>query len=125
MTQVKNVVLVGHCGPDSRSLMRAVEAALPAANIESANDSAAVGRFANPESLLLVNRQLDGDFGADDGVELIRSLATAADPPRMLLISNYEDAQEQAESAGARPGFGKSDLRDEKATQRLQAAAGG
>ena len=41
----------------------------------------------------------------------------------MLLVSNFEDAQAQAEAAGAMPGFGKSDLYHDDTTQRLKDAA--
>lgn len=123
MSKVKNVVLVGHCGFDARSLMRAVEQALPTANFESADNAADLERFGGDDSLLLINRLLDGSFDAANGIELIRKLATGPSRPRTMLISNLEDAQEQAEQAGALPGFGKGDLHTNKATDRLREAA--
>jgi hypothetical protein len=122
MSEVNQVVLVGHCGFDAGNIAAAVAAALPEVSIESANDSASVGRYARPGSLLLVNRQLDGDFAGSDGVELIRNLAVAPDPPRMMLVSNYDDAQSAASDAGALPGFGKDDLQGDLPAQRLREA---
>ncbi len=124
MSPIARVVLVGHCGADRWALRSAVEEALPGVPVESANATAQLARFTGPESLLLVNRILDGDLGTTRGVELIESLAARPDPPPMVLISNYADAQQAAQAAGARPGFGKGDLGSDRAVQILRAAAG-
>jgi CheY-like chemotaxis protein len=61
--------------------------------------------------LVLVNRIFDGD--GTPGVDLIRALKAdheLAGIP-VMLVSNYEEAQAEAVSAGALPGFGKIDLR--------------
>jgi hypothetical protein len=41
-----------------------------------------------------------------------------------MLVSNYADAQQQAETAGALPGFGKSSLRTPETRERLRAVLG-
>ena len=38
----------------------------------------------------------------------------------MLLISNHDDAQEQAIAAGARPGFGKSQIPEPETAEILR-----
>jgi len=118
-----DVVLVGHCGPDSFGLKRAVKKHLPGANIKKVNSWNALQPYCRSGAVLLINRVLDGSFEADGGVELITRIARMDDPPAMMLISNYDDAQRKAEAVGAQPGFGKAQLRERLAGQRLRAAA--
>lgn len=119
---IRNVILVGHCGFDAGALRRFVQTHLPQVALGEAQASAELAE-AGPDTLLLINRVLDGDFDCDNGIDLIHRLGQRKDPPRMILISNYADAQASAEAAGARPGFGKSQLRDPRAAERLLAAA--
>ena len=60
--------------------------------------------------LVLVNRILDAN--AEEGLELIRQLREDEQTRdvEVMLVSNYEDAQEAAVAMGARPGFGKAKL---------------
>jgi hypothetical protein len=97
----------------------------PGTSLATVNDSAALQRHLNSDSLLLVNRALDGDFDTDSGIELIRSIAQreANEQPAMMLISNYPEAQEEAVKAGARPGFGKSALYSQTTATLLRQAA--
>ncbi len=119
------VLLVGHCGPDSWMLKSMIARTLPDHRVELVNDEESLNRaIADGASLLLVNRVLDGRFAQESGIDLIRSRAAAGGPP-MLLISNYEDAQAEAEAAGARPGFGKAALNRPEAADRLRAALAG
>lgn len=119
---IKKVVLVGHCGFDQSSIGRAVASALPSASVHSANDTASLNQHAGPDALLLVNRVLDGRFDTGSGVDLIADLADRDSPPKMMLISNYPDAQAQAVQAGALPGFGKSELGTPETSQKLTSA---
>lgn len=118
----RTAVLVGHCLPDRMMLTSAVRRAVGDASVEAVNDSAALEAHLNGESVLLVNRVLDGRFDTREGVELIRRVCAMPDPPLALLISNYPEAQQEAIDAGARLGFGKGQLRDESAMRTLQAA---
>lgn len=118
-----DVALVGHCGADSAGLTRLVNSALPGASVVKINDRETLESRLSHHTLLLVNRGLDGDFGVENGVELIRELRTATGGPTAMLISNYSDAQREAQAAGAMPGFGKSQVREPLARQRLRAAA--
>jgi two-component system, chemotaxis family, chemotaxis protein CheY len=117
------VVLVGHCGPDSWALKSAVGSAIPGARVVSANDQPELERAMETADLLLVNRQLDGAFDADSGADLIRAIRAAKGPGAML-ISNFPEAQAEAEAAGALPGFGKTAMYAAETKRRLRAALG-
>lgn len=122
----KRVVLVGHCRPDAAHLKTVVERAVPGAVVEAVNDEADID--AAGSDLLLVNRVLEGRFGAGSGVELIRRMAgnrgDGAAGPALMLVSNIPEAQREAVSAGAVPGFGKSDAYSAEAAARLRRAVG-
>ncbi len=103
-------------------LKTAVGRALPAATIVSVNDVDTLGEYRTPEDLLLVNRELDGRFDTQSGIDLISQVAKQSDPPVTMLISNFQDAQSQAVTAGAKPGFGKSQLYDSSTIDILTGA---
>lgn len=119
-------LLVGHCLPDRMSLSRAVKRALPDVKTEAVNSDNALEKHFEDADLVLVNRALDGRFQASSGIDLIRSLGErrANGRPAMMLISDYPDAQEEAQQAGAAPGVGKSQLRGDEAARRFREAAG-
>ena len=123
-TPINTVVLVGHCGFDQSSLSRAVAALLPGVAVKSANNTAGLTPYTRPDALLLVNRVLDGRFDAGTGVDLIQQLAGQNPAPKMMLISNYPDAQARAVQAGALPGFGKSEVGLPDTARKLKALAG-
>jgi hypothetical protein len=52
-------------------------------------------------------------------LELIRQLREQHPGVPVMLISNYSDAQREAELAGAVPGFGKAELNDPDLSNRL------
>ena len=121
---ITRIALVGHCGFDSGSLSRFASDTAPDAEVVRINDQQALNEYADASTLLLVNRVLDGRFDVGgSGIELIKSIASQPDAGPMMLVSNYADAQEEAEAAGAMPGFGKSDLADPATKQRLADAA--
>ncbi len=122
MNSAQTVVLVGHCSPDMFMLKTAVARALPEASIVSVNDVDALSEYRTPETLFLVNRELDGRFHSQSGIDLIAEIAQQTDGPVTILISNLEDAQAQAAAAGAKPGFGKSQLYDKSTTDILSGA---
>ena len=103
---------VGQCGFDhssiSRHLSKSYGAEVAAASSKGqAMSSLRAGEF----DLVLVNRVLDSD--GTSGLDLIRAIK--ADPDLsgvpVMLVSNYPEAQAEARSLGALPGFGKADLR--------------
>ncbi|MEM1108921.1 MAG: hypothetical protein AAGH99_09555 [Planctomycetota bacterium] len=114
-----HVALVGHCGFDGASLKRLAQSALPNAEVVAVNHQKDLDRVAHRHSLLLINRVLDGRFDAQSSLEMIEQLAAREDAPKMMLISNYPDAQAEAEAAGALPGFGKSDVGRPDVAERL------
>lgn len=126
MATLNQVVLVGHCGADALMLEETVKHALGAGvKVARANTSKELGRYASPQALMLVNRVPDGRFDAGGGIEIIRALTSQPDPPTVMLISNYPDAQEQAIQAGAQRGFGKADMDDPATVAVLRQAASG
>jgi CheY-like chemotaxis protein len=107
----KRVLSVGQCWADHGSISRTLKEefgaeVVPAEGADAALEELRQGDFA----LVLVNRVFDADGGP--GMDLIRRLKS--DPERgsvpVMLVSNYDDAQEEAEAAGALPGFGKAAL---------------
>jgi hypothetical protein len=116
----KKVALVGHCGPDAFMLKTAVGRVVPDAEVVMVNDHDELHRQLGEFSLLLVNRELDGRFPHRMGVELIRGVSSNGDGPASMLISNFADAQQAAEEAGALPGFGKNALYDAETADRIR-----
>lgn len=117
-----SVLLVGHCLPDSFGLTRLVHKASPSADVTRVNKEAQLAESAPQASLLLVNRELDGRFRQSLGVDLIAALRADGVETPIMLISNYDDAQEAAVAAGAMVGFGKRAVRDPETVDRIRAA---
>jgi DNA-binding NarL/FixJ family response regulator len=107
----KRVLSVGQCFADHSNLSATLQRAFDAEVVGAASASEALAKLrSEPFALVLVNRIFDAD-GAS-GIELIRALKgdTALSPMPVMLVSNYDDAQEEATTAGAMPGFGKATL---------------
>ena len=105
------ILSVGQCGYDhgqiSGQFKRQIDAEVFSAGTHNQAMSAIrAGHF----DLVLVNRI--GDDDGAPGLDLIRTLksdpGTASLP--VMLVSNYAEAQADAVSLGALPGFGKADL---------------
>jgi hypothetical protein len=119
----KKVLLVGHCGPDSSYLRMAVRGAAPEAQVLMADDANELrGALDGGVDLILFNRELGWGFDEDQGVEMIRWLRPNYPALKMMLVSNYPDAQRAAEEAGALPGFGKREIGGKRVTEVLRAA---
>ncbi len=118
---VTQVGLVGHCGFDSPRLAKLAQQVDPDVKVIQVRSTQALDAL-GPDTLLLINRTLDGGFGTDRGVDLIQRLTARENAPRALLISNHDDAQEAAEQVGARPGFGKNDINAPRGEERLRQA---
>ena len=117
---ITRVALVGHCGFDSGSLSRFASEALPGVEVVRINDQASLDEAISPQTLLLVNRLLDGRFDVGgSGIELIREIAASNDAVPTMLVSNFEEFQREAQAAGALPGFGKSQVGDPVTRQRI------
>ena len=123
MADSPRVLSVGQCGYDHGSISRALQQAC-GVNVDGADTHAQAlstlkaepGRY----SLVLINRV--GDRDGAPGLILVRTLK--ADPALaelpVMLVSNYADAQAEATTAGALPGFGKSDIGSPKFQEILQ-----
>lgn len=117
---MKRVLSIGNCGFDNGSLRSAVSGF--GAELEAAEDWTDAIDLMRREKfdLVLVNRRLDAD--GSDGLEIIREIKQSdefQDVPVMLL-SNYPQYQAQAVSAGAEPGFGKSQLHSRETSELLR-----
>lgn len=119
----KRIALVGHCGPDSSYLRITVSRAKKGAQVFSADDSAELERILDEGvDLLLFNRILDYGFEETEGIEVIRKLRSKYPELKMMLVSNYPEAQAEAVAAGALPGFGKRDLGSSAVAERIRQA---
>jgi two-component system chemotaxis response regulator CheY len=119
----KKVALVGHCGADSSYLRLAVARAEPGVQIIGADDDAELKNVLDQGAdLILFNRQLDFGFDETEGTALIEKLCRFYPKTRMMLVSNYPEAQAQAVAAGALPGFGKREIGSPRVTQLLKDA---
>jgi two-component system, chemotaxis family, chemotaxis protein CheY len=117
----KKVLLVGHCGPDSSYLKMAIKSAIPDSTILMADDSQELRKALDGDglSLILFNRELGYGFDEDFGVDMIKWLKPNYPTVKMMLVSNYPDAQKAAEEAGAIPGFGKREIGSKRVTELL------
>ena len=125
MPDSRSFILVGHCRPDVFMLKTVVSRAVPDAQVHAVNDEASLNGHLSAASVLLVNRVLDGRFSSEDGIALIGQVSGREDPPVSILISNFEDYQAEAVAAGAKRGFGKSDLYHDETAEILREAASG
>lgn len=107
------VLDVGQCSPDHAGIRSAITRRFDA-EIDRVMfvDDALKAMRSTRYDLVLVNRRIFDDDS--DGLELIRQ--SKADPALksvpVMMVSNYPDAQHAAVSAGAEPGFGKSQLHE-------------
>ena len=119
----KKVVLIGHCGPDSSYLRLAVSRASRDAQVVVVEDQQEMEQaIQRGVDLLLLNRVLDYGFDQTDGTDVIRKLRAAHPELKMMLVSNYADAQAEAVAAGALPGFGKRDIGTDRVTNLIRDA---
>jgi DNA-binding NtrC family response regulator len=105
----KRILLVGHCGVDGPRLKDELSRALPGTAVERINSVADLDQaVGDGDPLLLVNRE---PVGFDEaGLDIIKRVRKDNPDCKVMLVSDHEDAQEQAAKAGALPGFGKSEM---------------
>ena len=122
----KRVVLIGHCGPDSSYLKMAVSAAQRGTQVIGCDEEARLQELiSDGVDLLLFNRVLDFGFPEEEGVAVIHRLRAQHHNLKMMLVSNYADAQAAAVKAGALPGFGKKDIGSSRVAEILRSALAG
>jgi len=119
----KKIVLVGHCGADSSYLRMAVAKAVKDARIIMADNDTALGEaIAAGADLILFNRELGYDFTEKLGVDAIKRLRPNYPNLKMMLVSNYPEAQADAVAHGALPGFGKRELGSARVLEVIRGA---
>lgn len=119
--QPKRVLSVGQCWADHGSISHTLKKAFGAEVVsadgaESAVEQLRQGGFA----LVLVNRVFDADGG--EGLDFIRRVKSdpALRSQPVMLVSNYEDSQKEAEKIGAASGFGKASLGRPQMLERVR-----
>jgi hypothetical protein len=119
----KKIALVGHCGPDSSYLRMTISKAVEGAKILSADDDGELSHvLGEGVDLLLFNRELGYGFSKTAGVDVIQELRSSNPKLKMMLVSNFPDAQEAAVAAGALPGFGKREIGTKRVVEVIQDA---
>jgi DNA-binding NarL/FixJ family response regulator len=119
----QSVILVGHCGVDGPRLQREIGSALPGTDIVRVNSTADLRRHVDGGAdLFLVNREPVG-FN-EQGLDLVRQIHQANPDLKVMLVSDYPEAQEAAVQAGALKGFGKSEFGSESLTDTVKQALG-
>lgn len=119
----KRVLSVGQCVPDHYAISRFLTS-----NFDVTVDTSdlpldtwqALER--HRYDLVLVNRKLDADYS--DGMEIIRRMQTDLNTVGVpvMLVSNFDEYQQQAVAAGALYGFGKAELHDPAVRDRVASA---
>lgn len=118
------IALVGHCGFDGPRMQESLSRLFDT-QVERINDPDKLEQCCKGgKALLLVNRELVGDFPQEEGVELLREVQNKHPDVRWMLISDLSDAQELARKAGAVEGFGKADLGTPRVEQTIRKAIG-
>ncbi len=116
----RRVLDVGNCVPDHASIRRMLTKNFDVDVLQThgQQDTLALLRT-EPVNLVLINRKLDHDYS--DGVEILKQIK--ADPALaqlpVMMITNYAEHQDSAESLGALRGFGKLELNSSETQQKL------
>jgi DNA-binding NarL/FixJ family response regulator len=117
----KRILLVGHCGIDGPRLKDELSQALPGTDVQRINSDADLRKAVDQGAdLLLVNREPVGFDGK--GLDLIREVKSLNPHTKVMLVSDYEDAQREAEQAGALKGFGKSEMGSPQLAEHVKQA---
>ena len=108
---MQKILIVGQCDFDYQRISFVISK-MYAAEIHRADlfDDAIQQALEQPYALILINRLLDLD--RSEGMEILHELKSnpRTDDIPVMIISNYQDAQDVAVAAGASPGFGKAAL---------------
>src|SRR3954447_24548778 len=116
----KRVLSIGQCGADHYGISAFLRSHF-GVEVEPANSrkQALDALKAKSYDLVLINRLLDRD--GTPGVDIIRQMKADKDLAAVpvMLVSNYESAQKEAQAAGALEGFGKAEIGDEATVEKL------
>jgi len=118
---VKRKVLdVGQCNADNSQISGLLQKHFDVQvdrshSLDQAIESATSTKY----DLILINRLLDAD--GSEGMDVLNSLknnSASAETP-VMIVSNYQEAQDKAVASGAVAGFGKSALNSPETLERL------
>lgn len=116
----RKVLDVGQCNADNSRISSLLQKHFDVEVDRShSHDEAIKLALDTPYDLILINRILDADSTA--GMDILASLKTkpsTAQTP-VMVVSNYQQTQEEAVSRGAVPGFGKSELDADETIAKL------
>jgi DNA-binding NarL/FixJ family response regulator len=122
-SDAKRILDVGQCGIDGPRIARFLTSEFHctidrAHSHEEAVAKAAAGNY----DLVLVNRILART--GEPGLDVIAALRDGNPDLQVMLVSNYDDAQEKAVQLGALKGFGKAALDSEETEKILREVLG-
>ena len=121
----KKVLDVGQCNADhsriSDLLTRSFDVQISRAH---SHDEALQLATDTPFDLILINRLMDAD--GSEGMSILHTLKSKPDTSEVpvMIVSNFEDAQNSAVESGAKRGFGKSALDDKETINVLSELLG-
>jgi CheY-like chemotaxis protein len=121
----KRILSVGQCAADHSRISQTIQERFKAEVLGADDLDEAVTRLRKEAfDLVLVNRVLDAD--GSSGLDVIKQIKSDGSLQRLpvMLVSNHDDAQHQAERLGAMPGFGKAALGQPAMVGRMQAVLG-
>ena len=117
----KRVVLVGHCGPDSSYLRAVISSVDRGVDISAVDDDQSLNAaLQSGVDLVLFNRMLDYGFEEVEGAKVIARVHKQFPQAKLMMVSNYAEAQAAAIAAGALPGFGKRELGSSRVKEVLK-----
>ena len=121
----QSILLVGHCGVDGPRLQRDISAGVPGSEVVRVNSSGDLAERLSEgrADLLLVNREPVGFEG--DGMDIVREVLAKHPETRVMLVSDLEEAQEEAVAAGAMRGFGKRLMGTKELVEEVERGLGG
>src|SRR5882724_9224547 len=109
--QARRILSIGQCAADHYRITRTFQEHFAAEVLGADNEeeAAQILRLGNID-LILVNRILDAT--GSSGLDVIKNLKSDSEASVIpaMLVSNYDDAQEEAVRLGAFKGFGKAAL---------------
>jgi two-component system chemotaxis response regulator CheY len=121
--QAIRVLSVGQCGFDQPRITALLNDQL-GVSVDAVGSSRDALQAVDERAyaLVLVNRVLDST--GESGHDLIQDIKMKNGATKVMLVSNFKEAQDQAVTIGALPGFGKDRLQDPSTVASLKAALG-
>lgn len=119
----KYVLDVGNCPPDHAAIRRMIETNFDAKVLQAHHLQDTLATLEQKEiALVLVNRKLDQDYS--DGMKIVEKITGSPELSAIpvMLVTNYEEHQQQAMAKGAVRGFGKLSLGDPSTLENLKQA---